>query len=148
MLFLPRRRLESTFRGHRGRDYERREWAESAPTLLRFSMLAMSARLNLEGASKHENAVWQTETRPAFPRLMDTRTGPPTYADVGKVARAYVRAALERMVWSSDWPNPIEHADAKPNDAILFDLLADWAPDEAIRNRLQVDNPAALYGFD
>jgi predicted TIM-barrel fold metal-dependent hydrolase len=79
---------------------------------------------------------------------MDTRTGPPTYADVGKVARAYVKAAPERMVWSSDWPHPTEHADAKPNDAILFDLLADWAPDEAIRNRILVDNPAALYGFD
>jgi predicted TIM-barrel fold metal-dependent hydrolase len=78
---------------------------------------------------------------------MDTRTGPPTYADVGKVARAYVKAAPERMVWSSDWPHPTEHADAKPNDAILFDLLANWAPDEAIRNRILVDNPAALYGF-
>jgi D-galactarolactone isomerase len=79
---------------------------------------------------------------------MDTRTGPPTYADVGEVARTYVKAAPERMVWSSDWPHPTEHADAKPNDAILFDLLADWAPDEAIRNRILVDNPAALYGFD
>jgi predicted TIM-barrel fold metal-dependent hydrolase len=58
----------------------------------------------------------------------DTRTGPPTYADVSKVARAYVKAALERMVWSSDWPHPTEHADAKLNDAILF---ADWVPDEA-----------------
>jgi hypothetical protein len=28
---------------------------------------------------------------------MDTRTGPPTYADVGEVARAYVKAAPERM---------------------------------------------------
>jgi D-galactarolactone isomerase len=79
---------------------------------------------------------------------MDTRTGPPTYADVGKVARAYVKAAPERMVWSSDWPHPTEHSDAKPNDAILFDHLADWAPDEAIRNRILVDNPAGLYGFD
>jgi Amidohydrolase len=76
----------------------------------------------------------------------DTRTGPLTYADVGRVARAYVKAAPERMVWSSDWPHPTEHADAKPNDAILFDLLADWAPDEAIRNRILVDNPAALCG--
>jgi predicted TIM-barrel fold metal-dependent hydrolase len=59
-----------------------------------------------------------------------------------------VKAASERTVWSSDWPHPTEHADAKPNDAILFDLLADWAPDEAIRNRILVDNPAALYGFD
>ena len=33
------------------------------------------------------------------------------------------------------------------DDAILFDLLADWAPDEATRNRILVDNPAALYRF-
>ena len=30
---------------------------------------------------------------------------------------------------------------------MLFDLIAQWAPDEAIRNRILVDNPAALYGF-
>jgi hypothetical protein len=78
----------------------------------------------------------------------DTRTGPPTYADVSKAARVYARAVPERMAWSSDRPHPAEHADAKPNDAILFDLLVDWAPDEAIRNRILVDNPAALYGFD
>ena len=77
----------------------------------------------------------------------DTRTGPPAYADVSKVAQAYVKAAPERLVWASDWPHPTEKADAKPDDAILFDLLADWAPDEAIRNRILVDNPAALYGF-
>ena len=35
----------------------------------------------------------------------------------------------------------------KPDDAILFDLLADWAPEEAVRHRILVDNPAALYRF-
>jgi D-galactarolactone isomerase len=30
---------------------------------------------------------------------------------------------------------------------VLFDLLSVWAPDETIRNRILVDNPAALYGF-
>jgi predicted TIM-barrel fold metal-dependent hydrolase len=59
-----------------------------------------------------------------------------------------VKAAPERLVWASDWPHPTEKADAKPNDAILFDLLPNWAPDEARRNRILVDNPAALYGFD
>ena len=44
---------------------------------------------------------------------MDTKTGPPTYADVSKVARAYVKASPERMVWASDWPHPTEHADAE-----------------------------------
>jgi D-galactarolactone isomerase len=77
----------------------------------------------------------------------DTRTGPPAYADVSKVARAYVKAAPERMVWASDWPHPTEKADAKPDDAVLFDLLADWAPDEATRDRILVENPAALYRF-
>ena len=78
---------------------------------------------------------------------MDTRTGPPAYADVSEVARAYVKAAPERMVWGSDWPHPTEKADSKPDDAVLFDLMRDWAPDEAIRNRILVGNPAALYGF-
>ena len=77
----------------------------------------------------------------------DTRTGPPAYADVSKVARAYVKAAPERLVWASDWPHPTEKADSKPDDAVLFDLLADWAPDETIRNRILVDNPVAVYGF-
>jgi predicted TIM-barrel fold metal-dependent hydrolase len=30
---------------------------------------------------------------------------------------------------------------------VLFDLMAVWAPDEATRNRILVDNPAKLYGF-
>jgi len=55
---------------------------------------------------------------------------------------------LERMVWGSDWPHPTEKTDTKPDDTILFDLLADWVPDEATRSRILVDNPAALYRFD
>jgi predicted TIM-barrel fold metal-dependent hydrolase len=37
--------------------------------------------------------------------------------------------------------------DNKPNDALLFDLLTEWAPDEATRTRILVRNPEALYGF-
>jgi len=76
----------------------------------------------------------------------DTKIGPPTYADASAVARAYVEAAPERMVWGSDWPHPSEQQ-VKPDDALLFDLLADWAPDEAVRNRILVQNAEALYGF-
>jgi D-galactarolactone isomerase len=35
----------------------------------------------------------------------------------------------------------------KPDDATTFDLLADWAPEAATRNRILVKNPALLYGF-
>ncbi len=78
---------------------------------------------------------------------MDTKVGPPTYADSTKLAQAYVKLAPQRMVWGSDWPHPTEKDDNKPNDAILIDLLSEWAPDEATRNRILVDNPATLYGF-
>jgi predicted TIM-barrel fold metal-dependent hydrolase len=76
---------------------------------------------------------------------METAVGPPTYADKTRIARAYVAAAPERVVWGSDWPHPTEKD--KPNDAALFDLLADWAPDEATRRRILVENPQTLYGF-
>ena len=46
-----------------------------------------------------------------------------------KVAQAYVKAAPERVLWGSDWPHPSLGADAKPDDAALFDLLPDWAPE-------------------
>ncbi len=76
---------------------------------------------------------------------LNTRIGPPAYADATKIAQAFVKAAPERLVWGSDWPHPTEKD--KPDDALLFDLLAEWAPDEATRNRILVANPEALYGF-
>jgi predicted TIM-barrel fold metal-dependent hydrolase len=76
---------------------------------------------------------------------MDTNSGPPRYADKLAVAQAYLTAAPERMVWGSDWPHPTEKE--KPNDATLFDLLAEWAPDAALRQDILVTNPEVLYGF-
>jgi D-galactarolactone isomerase len=75
----------------------------------------------------------------------NTKDGPPGYADLTRVAQAYVKAAPERMVWGSNWPHPNETN--KPDDAVLFDLLAQWAPDQATRHRILVENPAELYGF-
>jgi predicted TIM-barrel fold metal-dependent hydrolase len=77
----------------------------------------------------------------------DSRVGPPSYADTGAVARAYVAAAPERCVWGSDWPHPTELHKGPPDDARLFDLLMSWAPDEDTRHRILVENAAALYGF-
>jgi D-galactarolactone isomerase len=76
----------------------------------------------------------------------DTKVGPPTYADSTAVAQAYAKAAPERCVWGSDWPHPGER-ERKPDDAVLFDLLHAWAPDEVARHRILVENPAALYDF-
>lgn len=76
-----------------------------------------------------------------------SKSGPPSYADRGRLARAYVALAPERLVWGSDWPHPTSPADGKPDDAGLLDLLAEWAPDPAVQSRILVANPARLYGF-
>jgi predicted TIM-barrel fold metal-dependent hydrolase len=77
---------------------------------------------------------------------LDSRTGSPRYADVKPVARALVEHAPERMLWGSDWPHPTESG-AKPDDAVLFDLLQEWVDGEDARRRILVTNPAELYGF-
>jgi len=77
----------------------------------------------------------------------NTKIGPPDYPDATKIAQAFVKAAPERLVWGSDWPHPTMPDDNKPDDALLFDLMTVWVPNEAMRNRILVDNPAMLYGF-
>ncbi len=78
---------------------------------------------------------------------LDSRTGGPAWADVAEGARALAAAAPERMLWGSDWPHPTEK-DAKPDDAALLDVLADWVTDAATRRRILVDNPCDIYGFE
>ena len=76
---------------------------------------------------------------------LESKVGPPTYSDTVPVARAYVKEAPGRLVWGSDWPHPTEKDE--PDDAVLLGILAEWAPDEAARNRILVHNPEELYGF-
>ena len=76
-----------------------------------------------------------------------SRTGAPGYEDVARLAKALARHAPERMLWASNWPHPSAPPDSVPDDADLLDLLLEWAPDETVRRKILVDNPAALYGF-
>lgn len=74
-------------------------------------------------------------------------SGPP-YDDVAPMVRALLAAAPERCVWGTDWPHPSLHDPAEvPDDGELLDALGAWAPDEAARRAVLVDNPARLYGF-
>jgi len=78
---------------------------------------------------------------------MTSKSGPPQYEDVGVLAKALVRHAPDRMVWASNWPHPLPAGSARPDDALMLDLLLDWAPAESDRRRILADNPARLYGF-
>ncbi len=68
------------------------------------------------------------------------------YADVTPFVRALVATAPDRMLWATDWPHTTITS-RMPNDGALADLLLDWIPDAATRQRVLVDNPAARYGF-
>ena len=69
---------------------------------------------------------------------------PPPYPTIGRMAKALIAQAPERCLWGTNWPHPVTQA---PDEAVLLDLLLEWAPEEKLRQRILVDNPTALYGF-
>jgi predicted TIM-barrel fold metal-dependent hydrolase len=75
-----------------------------------------------------------------------SRAHGPLHPDVDPLAAAILETAPGRAVWATDWPHPAV-TKPMPNDGALLDLLQRWAPDESLRHRVLVDNPAELYGF-
>ncbi len=69
------------------------------------------------------------------------------WKDVLPIARAYIDAAPDRVVWASDWPHPLSKS-PPPNDAELLELLYRYAPSASERHKILVANPAELFGFD
>jgi predicted TIM-barrel fold metal-dependent hydrolase len=69
------------------------------------------------------------------------------YPSVTPLAHLFVKHAPERMVWGSDWPHVNLDGREMPNDGDLLDLMLDWVPDAAVRNRILSQNANKLYGF-
>jgi predicted TIM-barrel fold metal-dependent hydrolase len=70
------------------------------------------------------------------------------FIEVTPFAQAVIAVAPERVIWGTDWPHSNNFSPGHtPNDGDLVDLLAAFAPDEGIRKKILVDNPAVLYGF-
>ncbi len=67
------------------------------------------------------------------------------FADVAPMARALIKAAPDRVIWGSDYPH-LSFAD-KVGAIGLWNLLGEWAPDEATRRKILVDNPQRLFKF-
>jgi len=67
------------------------------------------------------------------------------FADVAPMARALMEAAPDRLIWGSDYPH-LSFAD-KVGTVELWNLFGQWAPDEATRRQILVDNPRRLFGF-
>ncbi len=77
-------------------------------------------------------------------RITTSETTP--YHDVTPLAKALIEANENRVIWGTDWPHPAFKG-RMPNDGALMDQLVAWAPDEAVRKKILVDNAEQLYGF-
>ncbi|HVX92422.1 MAG TPA: amidohydrolase family protein [Xanthobacteraceae bacterium] len=70
------------------------------------------------------------------------------YMDMVPFAQAVIQAAPDRVIWGTDWPHGNTFTPGRtPNEGDLLDLLAVIAPDDSLRKRILVDNPAHLFGF-
>jgi 2-pyrone-4,6-dicarboxylate lactonase len=68
------------------------------------------------------------------------------YGDVTPLAQCLAQSNPERILWGTDWPH-VMNKKPMPNDGDLSDLITQWLPDAALRERVLVTNAAALYGF-
>ncbi len=102
---------------------------------------------DLEGAAMDalRAALERGQTWVKLAQYRGSLTGYP-YRDTTPLAARLAAHAPERCLWGTDWPHPnVRHH--MPDDGELVDLIADWAPDARLRQRILADNPARLYGF-
>jgi predicted TIM-barrel fold metal-dependent hydrolase len=82
----------------------------------------------------------------------------PGFRDVAPLAQAIVSANADMVLWGSDWPHtraskPIDRGGDRidafqaQDDRALLGLAGQWAPSEAVRQKLLVENPRHLYEF-
>lgn len=73
-----------------------------------------------------------------------SRSGP-SYGDVVPFARRLADLAGDRLIWGSDWPHTGYFDSARVPDAgKLLRALAEFVPDQALRNQILVSNPLQL----
>ncbi|TBU96355.1 hypothetical protein DNK34_22460 [Pseudomonas dryadis] len=53
----------------------------------------------------------------------------------------------ERLLWATDWPHPALRERHPDTTRRLHERLCDWVTDARQRQRIEVSNPARLYGF-
>jgi 2-pyrone-4,6-dicarboxylate lactonase len=68
----------------------------------------------------------------------------PGFADAAPLAQALVAAVPDRLIWGSDYPH-LSFGHVHTHE--LFGLLEAWVPEELVRRKILVDNPARCFGF-
>jgi predicted TIM-barrel fold metal-dependent hydrolase len=75
---------------------------------------------------------------------------------VTALARTFLDAAPQRILWGSDWPHTNREPGRRPHEVSQYRTVdpgefpaqfAAWLPSDSLRRQVLVDNPAQLYGF-
>lgn len=92
------------------------------------------------GRLLREGRAWMKLSAPYLDSVIGLQG---SYEDVEKVARHWIEAAPDRVVWGSDWP----HTSLKnpPSTAVFMESLFSWVDDQASLERILVSNPKRLY---
>lgn len=76
-------------------------------------------------------------------------SGFPEYADVAALSKALISHAPDRIIWGTNWPhNSSNSVENYPDEVHLLNLVNDWAENDENRQKIFVDNPTKLYGFN
>jgi len=71
------------------------------------------------------------------------------YDDAIPFAQMFIQAAPDRMIWGTDWPHVNWRKARMMNDAETVELLYRYVDnDRELLQKILVDNPARLHGFD
>ena len=68
----------------------------------------------------------------------------PDYPGIARLVERLARSHPERLLWGTDWPHT-DLYESVPDDADLVETALDWLADAALRERVLVANPQALY---
>ena len=80
------------------------------------------------------------------------------YSPFKPLAETLIAANVDRILWGTNWPHPNSTiVPGRPateltplwqvDDGLVLNQLPIWAPDEGLRRKILVDNPAKLYAF-
>jgi predicted TIM-barrel fold metal-dependent hydrolase len=135
------------------------------PGWLTHELLDTMGKLKLDFTLAHMGMFLAREgvRQPGFQRLLDLlqngdghcwvkltgvyrMSAAPDFADATPMARALIETAPDHLIWGSDYPH-LSFAD-RVGTVELFNLLGRWAPDEATRRQILVDNPQQLFKFN
>lgn len=133
-----------------GQIVEMAELLQSLPTSIVFEHVSRIRDPHGEDSAAFWTIVKLAERGKAWVKLSAPYLEPDTKVDrsarfAGTVS-AFVEAMPERAVWGSDWPHATEKI--QPDTFTLFSEFCSFVRDEKTLERILVENPKQLYGFE